>query len=760
MTASGLRLGCWALVCVLLSACASERVISVSEFELSVPDTGIEMPIVIPRHLDELLPAHDSEYTLRAQVTLPEDLRGRTLTLAIPHLFARATLFVDGLEMVELDPEPASMHRSLGTPRFRIPATLSEREQVDLALRVRHTWTQSAWLDTPMRISATLAGDSFSRFVNAFNRNSGWFGFATVLVTCITSLLAFLLDRRQRAFGWFALEAGFGFTMPLFQTGTGAAVFGVYDTLMMGAGVSLALWASVRFTHAQFELGRPHRVFDVLLAFTLLLLVSNLSPFAMTQRAGKVVIGFISLNVVYQIYAMVRLRARGVRKEHALVLAVSWGVLGVTAAADQLAWVGLGELFGGLRAGALGVSAIGLLQASVLSHDYITTLRRADALNVELAERIRLLESKDLENSALNEVLRRQIAARSEQLAHAIARLGTARPIVPGELSVGAVLEDRYRIEGVLGRGGMGTVYEVQRIADKKTFALKVLSGQGGSIEMARFAREAQLVAQLQHPNVVSIVDVDVATNGLLFIVLELVRGKSLREHLERGRNDRAFALEVLRQIAEGLVAIHSQGILHRDLKPENILVVGAEQGSSIEVKIADFGVSVVAGSARKGASAVTEAAPDPDDLTVPLRVDLEQPSPRENLDTKVSRPSAATTPQTSDALTQAGVVVGTPRYMAPEAGDDASPAVDIFSFGVLAFELLTGRAPYSEPLIMARIAKRLLPEPLDLGLLAPDVAPEIVKLLERCLMPDPAARPSADELQRELGAYVNSGRG
>jgi len=735
------------VLCALLGACGQDEVLSLSRFDLHVPGHAQAIPIEIPRHLHPILPARDSEYELHTVTSVPESFRGRTLTLAIPHLFAHAQLFVAGGEMFEIDPDPAEWHRSLGTLRFRIPAEVSAREQLDLVVRVHHTWTQSAWLDTPMRLSATTRGDAFSAFVATFNRQGAWFGLASVFVTCFTSLLVFLLDRRQIAFAWFALESGLGCTMPMFQMGAATVMFGVYDTVLMGAGISIALWASVYFTHAQFGLGRPHRIHDVLLIFTLLLIASAPGPFVLTQRAGGTVIAFISLNVVYQIFLTMRLWMRGVRSVHALVLTASWAALGLAASGDQLAWAGLGELLGGVRAGPLGVTAIGLLQAAVMSHDYITTLKRTDVLNLELADRVRLLESKDLENTALNEVLRRQIAARSEQLAHAIVRIGKARTKAAPDLAVGSVVEGRYRVMAVLGRGGMGTVYEVVRLIDERPFALKVLSGRGGAVEMARFAREAQLVAQLQHPRVVSIVDVDVASDGLLFIVLELVRGKTMREHMDRGRDEPAFALRMLQQIAEGLAAIHEQGIVHRDLKPDNILVVEEANTGVLSVKVTDFGVSAVAG-AKEGARRVSE----PSSLPIPHLSDLTVPLHGENHVISMEREQ---NPQGADRgpLTEAGMLIGTPRYMAPEAIEGATPAVDVFAFGVMAYELLAGRTPFLEPLVMLKLAGRPMMGPAPLGIFAPDLHPALASLFERCLSEDPALRPTAAAIVEALQA-------
>jgi len=743
----------WAgiLLILLCCACTADEVVVLSRFDLHVPGRPSQ-PIVIPVHLDRALPAHETEYQLEARVSLPAGMRGRELTFAVPHLYANTQLNVNGQDMVELDPEPTRVHRSRGTPRFRIPAAQTGQSALNVLFRVQHTWTQSGWLDTPFRISESVAGDSLTTFTERFNRQGAWLSLATIFVAGLLGLLIFLLDRRQVAFAWFALEAFFGSTMPLFQTGIAIHLCGVYDTALMAIGVTMALWASVRFTHLQFGLGAPHRLLEILFVLTIALVLSAPGPFAATQRAALPVIAFISVNVIYQIVITARLWSHEVHGFQARVLALSWGVLGILAGADQLAWVGFGELFGGVRPAPLGIATIALLQMAVLSHDYVRTLRHAERLNLELADRVRALEGKDLENSALNEALRRQISARSKQLAHAIVRLGATRAEVSGDLPLGSILENRYRIVSVLGRGGMGTVYEVTRIVDHKTFALKVLTGRGGSMEMARFAREAQLVAQLQHPNVVSIVDVDVAADGLLFIVLEFVRGKTLREHMPRGKNEFGFALEVLAQLAEGLSSIHDSRIVHRDLKPDNILVVEDTQARGVRVKITDFGVSTVADagsdSRAKLADSLLPVAQRITDFTAPVKLES-VPLVTGQQDTTVD--------EGPPDLTKVGMLIGTPRYMAPEALEVVSCAMDIFAFGVLAFELLSGHGPFLEPQVILRHQGRPLWPVPSLCEYAPAVPREIAALVERCLSEFPEQRPDARELSAALRSEATS---
>jgi len=310
-------------------------------------------------------------------------------------------------------------------------------------------------------------------------------------------------------------------------------------------------------------------------------------------------------------------------------------------------------------------------------------------------------------------ILRRQIGLRSRQLAQALARLGAGAALPDGEL-----LGGRYRIVRPLGSGAMGEVYEVVRVSDGKSFALKLLHGDADRDVRVRFAREAQILAELDHPNLVAIVDIDVTDKDELYLVMDLVDGTTLDR--ARGGRDLGWTLSALRQVADGLAAIHRAGVIHRDLKPTNILVAGAGQ----RVKIADFGVSSLAGK-------------------------------RALCDTQ---PMSAIDDGTTAHATRRGVVVGTPAYMAPElaASGDAGFAADVFSFGVLAYELCAGRRPFTEPVFTRRLLGAPIAAARPLAVVAPLLEPTLAALLESCLDPEPRRRPSAQALAVALAAGVN----
>jgi serine/threonine-protein kinase len=244
----------------------------------------------------------------------------------------------------------------------------------------------------------------------------------------------------------------------------------------------------------------------------------------------------------------------------------------------------------------------------------------------------------------------------------------------------------------------------------------------------------------VRHPNVVSIVDVDVSSDGYLFLVMELVDGRSLREERSVFGHP-ALALPVLRQIAQGLAAIHARGIVHRDLKPANVLLAGrsgTEADPAAVVKIADFGIANLA----------TEAAGSESLATPTTRT----ASTGEDAPTVVERAPAA---PADPLITATGDLLGTPHYMAPEvvpAGMKAAqPPADVFAFGVIAFELLSGHRPYEKMPTFLGVA--ISPAPEAFASIAPSLPEATARMLDACLAKEPGKRPTAAELAGALGS-------
>jgi len=255
----------------------------------------------------------------------------------------------------------------------------------------------------------------------------------------------------------------------------------------------------------------------------------------------------------------------------------------------------------------------------------------------------------------------------------------------------------------------MGQVHEVERTDDGRRLALKVLTRVTDTAALARFAREAQVAAELRHPNIVPTLDVGVTRGGTLFYVMELVTGSTLADQHAR-YGDARWALPILHQIADALAAMHARGIIHRDLKPGNVLLDGET------AKVADFGL------ASAGMPAAGEAATGK---------------------TKTGSP-----------LTGAGAFMGTPAYMAPEnalGAHEVEPSADMFSFGVIAYQLLANRMPHAVPPIWARMAEQATPPITPLAEARPDLPASLTASLDACLAEAPEQRPDAAELAELL---------
>jgi len=260
-----------------------------------------------------------------------------------------------------------------------------------------------------------------------------------------------------------------------------------------------------------------------------------------------------------------------------------------------------------------------------------------------------------------------------------------------------------YEIVSTLGAGGMGQVFRARDTRLKRDIALKVLppSVAEDHDRIARFEREAEMLAALNHPNIAQIHGV-VDANDSLALVMELVEGEDLAARIARGPVPVDEALRIARQIAEALEAAHERGIIHRDLKPANIKV--RPDGT---VKVLDFGL------ARSGAPVATG-------------------------------PDGATAAVTSPAMTIHGVIMGTAAYMSPEQarGKPVDRRADVWAYGAVLYEMLTGKRPFDGGDVTDTIAAVLRADP-DWRLIPRDVPEPITTLIRRCLDKDPQRRPS-----------------
>jgi len=282
-----------------------------------------------------------------------------------------------------------------------------------------------------------------------------------------------------------------------------------------------------------------------------------------------------------------------------------------------------------------------------------------------------------------------------------------------------------YIIQRELGRGGMGIVYlavdsRLGREVAVKSLPLDLASSPD---RLARFEREAMVLASLNHPNVAQIFDVQSAS-GTKYLVLEYVHGEGLNDRVALGALEIGDALRICAQIAKGVEAAHNRGIVHRDLKPENVRI-----SSEGQVKVLDFGIAVPAGM-NMGMPATADAA-------------------------TIIGPSA-------EAGLEWGKVVGTPGYMSPEQarGKPLDKRSDVFSFGCILFELLTGTMAFPGETINDRVAAAIRAEP-DWSRLPKDLPENIQSLLERCLVKEVSLRlrdlgDAALELEAAVGRRVS----
>jgi serine/threonine-protein kinase len=276
-----------------------------------------------------------------------------------------------------------------------------------------------------------------------------------------------------------------------------------------------------------------------------------------------------------------------------------------------------------------------------------------------------------------------------------------ARPRTSGELLIGDVLAGRYRIERLLGRGGMGAVYLAHDEVLGELVALKLISAAWASDEKAlvdRFKREAAAARKVSSPNVVRIHDLGEARPGLLYLSMEYVPGRTLAEVIAaRGLIPIGDCKDILLQICAGLGAAHDAGVIHRDLKPHNVLV-----GERNAVKLIDFGLA----KATAG-----------------------------------------------DGLTASGMLLGTPHYMSPEQikGGAVGRTSDIYALGALAYHLYTGRPPFSGDNAIAVGFAHLTEEPVPPRTLRPEIPEKVERAILAALSKEPGQRPPGAPTFAEL---------
>lgn len=276
---------------------------------------------------------------------------------------------------------------------------------------------------------------------------------------------------------------------------------------------------------------------------------------------------------------------------------------------------------------------------------------------------------------------------------------------------IGVTLDGRYQIGSIVGTGGMGTVYRCTRLLIGDEAAIKILHHDKANVAQfaERFRREAQTAARLKHPNAVSVYDFGVTSQGIFYLVMELVDGQSVRNIIkQKGPFTPAAAAEVITQVCAALDEAHRQNIIHRDIKSENIMVHQVRGG--LDVRVLDFGI-------------------------------------------------AKLRDQTSSNLTQTGSVMGTPHYMSPEQciGEELDSRSDIYSLGVVLYEMLSGVVPFRSPTSTAVVIQHVNQPPPSLRAINMSISPAVEAVVMHALEKRREARPqTAGTLARELIASLN----
>lgn len=281
--------------------------------------------------------------------------------------------------------------------------------------------------------------------------------------------------------------------------------------------------------------------------------------------------------------------------------------------------------------------------------------------------------------------------------------VATARSVAPGAL----VLDGRFRIKHLLGQGGMGTVYLGEQVSLNRPVAIKLLkedlNTQPGMAE--RFRREALLLSSVEHASVVRVVDFGLHENAAC-LVMEYVEGETLDVALREGPFAPARALPILIQLCQGLSAIHEKGIVHRDLKAENVVLTKTSAGE--QARLLDFGIARLA------------------------------------------------SPEPNARVTQLGFVLGTPEVLSPEQalGQELDSRSDLYSLGVVAYKMMTGKLPFPGPTAQAFVAQHVSSQPTPITEAGPQLAryEDLCRLVMSCLEKSPQRRPeSALAMANEL---------
>ena len=348
------------------------------------------------------------------------------------------------------------------------------------------------------------------------------------------------------------------------------------------------------------------------------------------------------------------------------------------------------------------------------------------ARELQPEERQAYLESACRGDEALRHEVE-SLLAREDRAAHF---LETDEPAIPGDAIAGSISEGEqvghYLVLEFLRKGGMGEVYKARDTRLDRAVAIKFLPESCAADRQAldRFQREARAASALNHPRICTIHDVG-DHQGRPFLVMELLDGHTLRDRIAGGPLSMPVLIDLAAQICDGLRAAHAKGIVHRDIKPANIFVTAAGQ-----IKILDFGLAKLVTDPRPGAAAITIGETG--------------------------------TTVTSATLTRPGSMMGTPRYLSPEQarGEEVDARTDIFSLGVVLYEMATGRSAFQGKTSKELVGAILHETPVRPSALNPAVPAGLERIIAKALAKERTARyQSAEELVADLTELQQAGR-
>jgi hypothetical protein len=678
--------------------------------EDATPDGALAIGTWDGRHLDDGRAIGGMGYaTYRLRVRLPAEPRRYAIALAPMVDAARLVvsrldgqLLADPISSGTVGPTAATSYGALtrAATEFTGSGDVLVTLQVSNFVHAKGGWGAAPLLGTMAELDRR---EHVRRMID-------FFILGILLVIGLHYLLQFAMNRTDRPAMWFALlcltiagrlvvTGNYATDLsPTFSTTTSIRL----EYLTIYVGVPLA-GQFMRAVFPRYIAARAIRALVVVSAVFLVTIVLPPSIFTRFITAYQVV---ILIAVSYTVFGLIR------------------ALIGERDLPPALVLAGFVALAGCVARDILNLNSVVVSLTSATPYGLTGFVLAQSALLALLNRRRgRELEQRNRDVQLLNDELRSQIANRSHELSHALALMASPNTTATN-LEPGTTLAGKYLVARLIGEGGMGKVYCAERLTDGRAVAVKLVRG-GDPRQLSRFAREAELVARINHPNVVEILDFGITETAVLFLVMELVEGNSLELARERF-GDLTWAVPMVAQLAKAVAAIHELGVIHRDIKPANVLVSGDT------LKLTDFGVAQVTSPVDLARS---EA------LTGDGSADAADPDETASL---------------QPALTRAGMLIGSPLYMAPELGhgaEHATPRSDVFSLGFVAYEMLTGRRPFDRPLVKIGKDRRPLPDPSPpVASLVPDLPAELAALVDRCLHFSPTSRPDAAVVARAFG--------